>query len=195
MHLLKERLIQHLWKGLHILSWVSFRTLGWHLVSNRINLSSSVGLTAQGHPESLLAVKKSGSKDKSGTGSAGRYFFLSFLCSGYPDATTYSHPIPRPDFTACVTKSLLSLRFPAASAPIWVLSLDSLSSIPILVLTLPRTNEAFLVSHLFALTLSSFPFPSPFRSPSPVPPLLPALFPILPCNNPLFLLSVFFLTP
>lgn len=86
-------------------------------------------------------------------------------------------------------QNLHCLRFPVVSSPIWVLSLGSLSSIPILVLRLPRTNELmrlffpliyFLKTHFFSfpIFLSFFPCSSSFSS----------SFSLLLCSNPLLLL-------
>lgn len=47
---------------------------------------------------------------------------------------------------------------PAASAPIWVLSFGSLSSVPNLVFRFPRTNEAFLSFEFFFLDIHLFSF-------------------------------------
>lgn len=101
-------------------------------------------LTAQGDAEILLAVKKQEPNDKLGPGLAGRYSLLSFLCSGYPDATTYSLPIPRPDLTACVAKKPARSSFPGALASFWVPSFGFLGSVPNLLFRLPE-----LVKHFF----------------------------------------------
>lgn len=70
-------------------------------------------------------------------------------------------PISRPDLTACVTKKPALSRVSSCLCSYLGPSLGSLSSIPILDLRLPRTNEAFF---FFPLSLSFIFFNTLFFS-------------------------------